>query len=467
MSARMSDGGFRTQNPATGALEREYGFMPDSAVETVLSAGALAFAEWSRTAIEDRAALLQKASALMELRAEELAALASREMGKPLHEAVGEVRYAAEILGYYAQEGPRLAADEPLPASGVVRAVMQKRPVGTLLGIMPWNHPYYQVARFAGPNLVAGNTILLKHAEICAASAEAIAALFEDAGLPPGVYQNIFATHAQTAALIREERVEGVSLTGSERAGSAIAAQAGAQLKKVVLELGGSDPYIVLSTDDVETAAKEAWAARMLNTGQSCVSNKRMIVTAGIYDEFVDTLQAQVQAMRPAEPAEVGAGSYSPVSSAGALTTLVGQVEDATAHGAVLRAGGEALAADGYYFRPALLTDVPPGARAFHEELFGPVAVVYRVQDAEEAIALANRSRYGLGGSVFSTDEAEAERVAQRLEVGMTHVNGYHRAGADMPFGGVKRSGFGRELGPLGLDEFVNRRLLTFSGSRS
>lgn len=460
-NAQMSEGGYRTQNPATGVVEEVYEFLPDSAVGSVVETGHRAFSAWSRTSVEERARLLAVAADLMESRAEELAAIASREMGKPLREAIGEVTYSAEIIRYYAQEGPRLSADEELGTSTGARAVMQKRPLGLLLGIMPWNYPYYQVARFAAPNLVAGNTILLKHAEICAASAAAMQKLLDDAGLPGGVYQNIFASHDQVAAIIADERLEGVSLTGSERAGSAVAALAGSHLKKVVLELGGSDPYIILSTADVQNAAQEAWAARMLNTGQSCVSNKRIIVKDDIYDDFVEALEQQVRAMQPAVPAEVGSGTFSPLSSAGAAETLAKQVDDARKNGARVVTGGDLLKSDGYYFQPALLTDVTPAARAYREELFGPVAVVYRVRDAEEAVALANDSRYGLGGSVFSLDTDEAERVAQRLDVGMTHVNGYHRAGADMPFGGVKRSGFGRELGPLGLDEFVNRRLLT------
>jgi succinate-semialdehyde dehydrogenase/glutarate-semialdehyde dehydrogenase len=280
----------------------------------------------------------------------------------------------------------------------------------------------------------------------------------DDAGVPAGAYVNVFASHDQIADIIADERIQGVSLTGSERAGAAIGELAGRHLKKAVLELGGSDPYVVLDAADVKAAAAAAWETRMENTGQACNSNKRMIVMADIYDEFVAELTARAKDLKPGNPAEEAAGTYAPLSSRAAAEALAGQLKDAVNKGAVLHAGGTLSAGPDAYLAPAVLTGVTPDMRAWHEELFGPVAVVYKVSSDEEALALANDTPYGLGGAVFSTDPERARAIAERLEVGMANVNGTGE-GADLPFGGVKRSGFGRELGPLGMDEFVNKRL--------
>jgi succinate-semialdehyde dehydrogenase / glutarate-semialdehyde dehydrogenase len=328
-----------------------------------------------------------------------------------------------------------------------------------VLGVMPWNYPYYQVARFAGPNLVVGNTVVLKHAENCPTSALAIDAIMKDAGVPEGVYVNIFATHEQIATMIADPRVRGVSLTGSERAGTVVAETAGRNLKKVVLELGGSDPYIILDTDDVAAAAKTAWVTRMENVGQACNSNKRMIVMDNVYDDFVGALVKRASGMVPREPGDDSPTAYSPMVSRKAAENLLAQVQDAVSKGATLHVGGTLGEGDGAYFAPAVLTGVTPDMRAYKEELFGPVAVVYKISDDDEAVKLANVVDFGLGGAVFSTDEERASRVAEQLEVGMANVNTPAGEGADLPFGGTKRSGFGRELGPLGIDEFVNKRL--------
>jgi succinate-semialdehyde dehydrogenase/glutarate-semialdehyde dehydrogenase len=324
---------------------------------------------------------------------------------------------------------------------------------------MPWNFPYYQVARFAAPNLVLGNTIILKHAEICPRSALAIAQIMADAGLPEGVYSTIFASHQQVSEIIADRRIAGVSLTGSERAGAQVAAQAGAALKKAVLELGGSDPYVVLDADDVAAAAELAWGTRMYNTGQACNSNKRLIVMDDIYDEFVEALVGQAQAMRPGQWSDEDAQVYQPLSSRAAAVRLREQLERIEAAGGTVRTGGELAAGDGAYVSPAVVTDIPVGSEVYYEELFGPVAAVFRVSSDEEALALANDTQYGLGGTVFSADEERARRVASRLEVGMANVNTPAGEGAELPFGGVKNSGYGRELGPVGMDEFVNKRM--------
>jgi succinate-semialdehyde dehydrogenase/glutarate-semialdehyde dehydrogenase len=338
--------------------------------------------------------------------------------------------------------------------------VIQKRPVGVLLGIMPWNYPYYQVARFAAPNLVLGNTIVLKHAESCPRAALALQRLMDDAGVPAGAYTNLFASHDQVEQIIADPRVQGVSLTGSERAGAAVAEIAGRNLKKVVLELGGSDPYVVLDAADVKEAARAAFATRMGNTGQACNSNKRMIVMEDIYDEFVAELIRQARSLEPGDPAVDAPGTFAPLSSRAAAQALAAQIREAVAAGATLHAGGTLLEGPGAYLAPAVLTGITPAMAAHHQELFGPVAVVYRVGSDEEALALANDTPYGLGGAVFSTDPERARRIAEQLECGMANVNAAEAEGAGMPFGGVKRSGYGRELGPLGMDEFVNKRLL-------
>jgi succinate-semialdehyde dehydrogenase/glutarate-semialdehyde dehydrogenase len=445
---------YQVTDPATGDVRGTYPFATDAEVEDALAASVAAYDDWRARPIEERVTIVKRIAGLFAERADELGALITTEMGKSPAGASGEAAFCAEIFDYYADHGPELLADVPLPdhPGGVIQSV----PVGPLLGVMPWNYPYYQVARFAAPNLVAGNTILLKHAENCPTSALAIARLLADAGVPDGVYRNLFATHEQVAAMIADPRVRGVSLTGSERAGTAVAEAAGRHLKKVVLELGGSDPYVILDTDDVQAAAELAWSTRMSNMGQACNSNKRMIVMEDLYDEFVAALVRRAAAMTPRTDADTET-EYSPMVSRKAAEGLLAQVQDAVDKGATLHVGAELK--EHAWFTPAVLTDVVPGMRAYGEELFGPVAVVYKVASDEEAVALANDVDFGLGGAVWSTDEERAIRVAERLEVGMTNVNTPAGEGADVPFGGTKRSGFGRELGPLGIGEFLNKRL--------
>ncbi|WP_426120469.1 NAD-dependent succinate-semialdehyde dehydrogenase [Kocuria sp. LHG3120] len=451
---------YRSVNPATGRVLAEHPTATDAQVQEALAGADAAFRAWRTLPIEERAAVAARVGTLFAERVEELAAVITEEMGKPLAEARDEVAFCAEIFAYFAEQGPALAADQPITASGGGRAVVQKRPVGVLLGIMPWNYPYYQVARFAAPNLVLGNTIVLKHAESCPRAALALQQLMDDAGVPAGAYANVFASHDQVADIIADPRVQGVSLTGSERAGAKVAEIAGRNLKKVVLELGGSDPYVVLDSDDVRESARAAFATRMGNTGQACNSNKRMIVMADLYDEFVAELTRQAEALTPGDPAEAAPGTFAPLSSRAAAEGLARQIRAAVDAGATLHAGGRLLEGPGAYLEPTVLTGITPDMAAHHEELFGPVAVVYRVADDAEALALANDTPYGLGGAVFSTDPDRARRLAEGLDAGMAAVNAAEAEGAEMPFGGVKRSGYGRELGPLGMDEFVNKRLL-------
>lgn len=357
--------------------------------------------------------------------------------------------------------GAKFVADEELEVAADGRAFIHKEGLGVLLGIMPWNFPYYQVARFAAPNLMNGNTIRLKHAPQCPESALAMEAIFRDAGAPEGAYVNIFPSNEQVANIIADPRVQGVSLTGSERAGMAVAEVAGRNLKKVVLELGGSDPFLVLADANVSSAAKHAMFGRFGITGQACNAAERMIVDSGVYQDFATGFTAAVEAIKVGDPI-LSDTFMGPLSSVAARDGLAAQVQDAIDKGATVLTGGHALEGEGAYFAPTVLADVAPDMRAYSEELFGPVAVLYKVDGDDAAVELANSSVYGLGASVHSADLARAAEIANRLEVGMVSINEAGGTAAELPFGGVKRSGVGRELGEYGMEEFVNRKLVKF-----
>ena len=449
----MSTSLYAVVDPSTGDLVKEYPTATDKQIEQAVAAAAKAHREWSRgSSVAERAALIRKVSELHTQRREELAKIIQREMGKPLDQSEGEVDFSAAIYGYYADNAEKFLADEPIElVDGEGSALIRRSSVGVLLGIMPWNYPYYQVARFAGPNLTLGNTILLKHAPQCPESAAAIAQIFTDAGYPEGAYVNIYATNEQVAEIIADPRVQGVSLTGSERAGAAVAEIAGRNLKKVVLELGGSDPFIVLSSDDLDTTVDAAIGGRFENTGQACNAAKRIIVAESIYDDFLDKFTKKVREK---------ADGLAPLSSVAAAERLEGQVKRAVADGATLVSEGERK---GAFFPPGVLTDVSPDSPSYREELFGPVATVYKVGSEDEAVEVANDTPFGLGSYVFTTDDEQARRVADRIEAGMVFVNAVGAEGVELPFGGVKRSGFGRELGRYGIDEFVNKKLIRIS----
>ncbi len=441
---------YAVTNPATGEVVREYPTATDADMENAIAAADKAYREWSvKSTVAQRAALTRRVGELHTERREELAEIMQREMGKPLAEALGEIDFSAAIYEFYADNAEAFLADEPIELlAGEGSAVIVRRPVGVILGIMPWNFPEYQVARFAGPNLTLGNTVVLKHAPQCPESAEALQKIFLDAGFPEGAYVNVYATNEQIAAAIADPRIQGVSLTGSERAGAAVAEIAGRNLKKVVLELGGSDPFIVFSTDDMDATVDAAVAARMGNTGQACNAAKRIIVDAKLYDEFLEKFTAKVLA---------AADDLSPLSSEAAAQNLARQVDAAVAAGAKLATKGERK---GAFFPPGILTGVTKDSPTYREELFGPVAQVYKVNSEDEAIELANDIPFGLGSYLFTTDPEQAERVAERIDAGMVFVNVVEADGVELPFGGVKRSGFGRELGRFGIDEFVNKKLI-------
>jgi succinate-semialdehyde dehydrogenase/glutarate-semialdehyde dehydrogenase len=459
----MSD--YKVTNPATGEVEKEFPTATDAEIQDVLARSDAAYRSWRTTTLEERSRILTRVSELYQERADELAALVTREMGKRLREAKGETMSATNIYKYYADEGPSFMQDQPLTPRSGATAWVRKDPVGPLLGIMPWNFPYYQVARFAGPNLMLGNTIILKHAPQCPESAIAMEQIFHEAGLPKDAYINIFATNDQAATIIADPRVAGVSVTGSERAGAAVAEIAGRNLKKVVLELGGSDPFIILDTEDIDGVVAQATRARMGNAGQACNAAKRFMVAEPLYDEFVERFTKSMASLSPGDPTDESS-DFGPLSSVGAAENLISQIEDAVSKGATLRTGGKRLERPGAFVEPTVLTDVTPDMRAFSEELFGPAAVVYKVKDADEAVELANGSPFGLGGAVFSQDLDLAFAVAERLDAGMVWVNSPEGGGADLPFGGTKRSGIGRELGSFGMDEFVNKKLIATPKAR-
>ncbi|THJ67035.1 NAD-dependent succinate-semialdehyde dehydrogenase [Arthrobacter echini] len=445
-------------NPATGETEQEFAQISDAEVAGVIDRSDRAASEWRNVPVEERARLLSRVADAYDSRKEELGELISREMGKPLAEAVGEAELAGAIYRWYAENGPKLLEPEVLDPQGSDESVTQTEAVGPLIGVMPWNFPYYQVARFAGPNLMAGNTIMLKHAPICAASSEVMAEIMHTAGIPEDVYINIFAGNDQIADMIADPRVHGISLTGSERAGAAVAETAGKNLKKVVLELGGSDALIVLDDGEVQKTAEIAAQARLSNAGQACNSPKRMIVPNSEFDAFLSTVVSVFENARVGDPTESGT-QVGPLSSVEARDKVVAQVQRAVEQGATLHVGGQAGEGDGAFMQPAVLSGVTKDMDAYSEEIFGPVAVVYGVDSTDEAVSLANDVDFGLSGSVWSTDIARAQEVADQLDVGMAYVNEHGTTLPGLPFGGVKRSGFGRELGRWGMGEFVNTRL--------
>ncbi|MFN8160776.1 MAG: NAD-dependent succinate-semialdehyde dehydrogenase [Solirubrobacterales bacterium] len=445
-------------NPATGEKVSEYPEISDADLSAAIGGAEKAHREWSaNTSVTERAELIRRVAELHAERREALAEIAVREMGKPIEQALGEVDFCVDIYGFYADNAEDFLKDEPISLlAGDGTAVIRRTSMGPLIGIMPWNFPYYQVARFAGPNLIVGNTILLKPAPQCPESAEAIQSIFDDAGFPEGAYQTILASNDQIAEAIADPRVRGVSLTGSERAGAAVAEIAGRNLKKVVLELGGSDPFILLGTDDLDSVVESAVAARLDNTGQSCNAAKRFIVADDLYDEFLEKFTAGMKAVEPGDPTSEST-EIGPLSSTTAAERLADQLDRAVAQGAEVVAGGERK---DNYFPTTVMVGVTPENDAYREEFFGPVASVYRVSSEEEAVKLANDTPFGLGSYVFTDDAEQAARIADSLDTGMVFVNGVGADGAELPFGGVKRSGFGRELGRYGIEEFVNKKLI-------
>lgn len=450
---------YRSINPFTEEVLAEFPEHTPAELEGILSqADSTHRHDWALRSYQERGGVVGRAGDLLAERREEFARLATTEMGKRYEEALFEVDRSVDILRYFATQAEVILADRDLQVpEGAARMVA--RSVGVVFCIEPWNFPYIQLARVAGPIMMAGNTVVMKHAPSVPRCALAFEALFVDAGAPAGLYSNVFLTNEQSATVIEDPRVRAVSLTGSERAGESVAATAGRALKKVSLELGGSDAFIVLDDAELDLAVDLAVAGRMMNTGQACGGSKRFIVHSSLYEQFTERFVGALEALVPGDPMEPGTG-VGPLVNEAALARVQAQIELATANGATIATGGGRIDRTGFFLEPTVLTGVTADNPVFRQEFFAPVAMVFEAASEDDAIALANDSDYGLGGSVVSSDPVRAARVAERMESGMVFINHLPDSAPNLPWGGVKRSGFGRELSDLGLGEFVNWRLL-------
>jgi succinate-semialdehyde dehydrogenase/glutarate-semialdehyde dehydrogenase len=449
---------YRSINPNDGKLIKTFPELTDAQLEKAMATAAACFETWRKKSYAERAVVVAKAAALMHARVDEFARPVTLEMGKLFAQAQGEVVLSADIIAYYARNAERFLAPVCLhPGSG--EAVVESSPFGVLFGVEPWNFPYYQLARFAAPNLMAGNVVMVKHAGCVPQCAIAFEQLWRDAGAPAGAYTNLLITYNQVNRVIDDPRIKGVALTGSVEAGRIVAGRAGQNLKKSTMELGGSDAFIVLEDAELEKTIKWAVWGKMNNTGQCCVAAKRFIVVEAVADRFLAGFKTALEALRPGDPMEA-ATTLGPLSTEAALVTLLGQVKSAVAHGATLLLGGHRLDRPGAFMQATILTDIKPDNPAFREEFFGPVALFFRVKNEAEAVALANDSEFGLGGCVFTADVARGQRVASRVDTGMMFVNHPTWTTPDLPFGGIKNSGYGRELSSMGIQEFVNKKLV-------
>jgi acyl-CoA reductase-like NAD-dependent aldehyde dehydrogenase len=445
-------------NPATGETLARFDALDGNGVDTVLERAAAAQRGWRVLPVEARCALLSEIAALLRRDRDRLATIITAEMGKPIGEAMAEVEKCATNCDFYAGAAPAMLADTVLAAVPGTRIAYQ--PLGVVLAIMPWNYPLWQVVRFLAPTLAAGNGAVLKHAANTPQCALAIERLVEEAGAPRGLFANLFVEPGQIAGVIADPRIAAVTLTGSTQVGMIVAAQAGAALKKQVLELGGSDPFVVLADADIGNAAAQAVTARFTNAGQSCVNAKRFIVEDAIADDFVDAFRAAMHArLRMGDPTDL-ATTLGPLARANLRAAIEDQVGRTLAGGAALVSGGTSGDGPGFFYAPTLLDRVRPGMAAFDEETFGPAAAVVRAVDAAEAIALANRTAFGLGASIWTRDTERGAALARAIDAGAVFVNAVVASDPRVPFGGIKQSGYGRELGELGLKEFVNAKTI-------
>lgn len=452
---------YATINPFTGELIKEFPNATDAQVTEAIESAHQAFLSWRNTSFADKAEILNRAAALLRDSKRRYAELLTLEMGKIIGEAEAEVELSAQILEYYAQHAERLLAPQKLPVADPAEgeALLVNEPLGVLLAIEPWNFPYYQIARILAPQLSAGNTLLLKHASNVPQCAAAFESLMRDAGLPQGAFQNLYATRDQVEQIINSPKVHGVALTGSEGAGAIIASQAGKALKKSTLELGGSDAFIVLEDAELEKTIDWAVFGRHWNAGQVCVSSKRMILVEAIYDKFMEGYIKGVAALKAGDPMDPNT-TLAPLSSQGAADEVKQKIREAVEHGATATEVGPKVPEQGAFVQPTILTNVTPDNPAYYWEFFGPVSMILKAKDEQEAIAIANDSPFGLGGSVFTADEQRGLAVAKQVSTGMMFVNHPTMVKADLPFGGIRRSGYGRELIDLGLKEFVNHKLI-------
>jgi len=451
----------QTINPFNNKVVKSFEEMTPDVINAAIAQAENTFETWRTTHFPEKAKLLHRVAQIMRERSAQLSELITLEMGKLYAQSEGEIALSADIIDYYATNGEKFLADEQLnPEFG--EAYIRKSPIGVLLGVEPWNFPFYQVARFAAPNIMIGNVVLVKHASNVPQCAQAIEDIFKEAGAPKGLYTNLFISGSHVSAYIADERIKGVSLTGSELAGASLAAAAGKALKKSVLELGGSDAFIVLEDADIDQAVAWAVIGRMNNTGQCCVAAKRFIVVDVVADEFLNKFKAKLTGLKVGDPMDSDT-QLGPLSSEGAAVQLADQVQRSVDAGAKVILGGKRIDRPGAFIEATILTDIKPGMAAYHEELFGPVASFYRVKDEAAAVKLANDSPFGLGGSVFTADKKRGENVAALIDTGMVFINHPTWTQPDLPFGGTKRSGYGRELSSLGVEEFVNKKLIRFS----
>ena len=452
---------YSSVNPFNGKLLQSFDQLTDKQLEEKLATADSCYKTWKHTSYAERAKIIAKASKLLAERADEFAHTMTLEMGKRIGEARGEVKFSSDILAYYAKHAETFLAPQRLhPTIG--DAHMESSPIGVIFGVEPWNFPYYQLARVAGPHLMAGNTLVIKHAGCVPQCAIAFEKLFIDAGAPVGLYTNLLISHEQSDKVIDDPRIKGVALTGSVPAGRSIAARAGQNLKPSSMELGGSDAFIVLEDADLEHTIPWALWGRMYNTGQTCCAAKRFIVVDKIADKFLEKFSAALSGLKAGDPLDEKT-TLGPLSTESALVQLIAQVDSAVAHGARVLIGGKRVDRPGSFMQPTILTDVTPKNPAFRDEFFGPVAMFFRVKDEDEAIALANDSDFGLGGSVFTKDIERGRRVASRVDTGMMFINNISWSDAELPFGGIKDSGYGRELGDMGIQEFVNKKLVRYA----
>jgi len=449
---------FCSRNPATGEVLAEYDTWDPVRIEQALATATETQPAWAARPFAERRALLARAAAVLRERREHYARLVTSEMGKLYREALGEVDKCALACDYYAEHGERFMADEAIE-SDAGKSFVAYQPLGVVLAVMPWNFPLWQVIRFAAPALMAGNVGLLKHASNVPQCALALEEVFREAGFPAGCFQTLMISASQVEGVLRDPRVAAATLTGSEPAGRSVAAVAGSEIKKTVLELGGSDAFVVLEDADLHWAVEQAVTSRFLNAGQSCIAAKRFIVVDAVAEAFVAAFRRGVEALRPGDPLDE-ATTLAPLARRDLRDELHEQVTESIAAGAVAVTGCGPLAGEGSFYQPSILDHVAPGMPAYGEELFGPVAIVMRARDEEDAVRLANDSRFGLGGSVWTRDAARGERVARRLECGCAFVNGLVKSDPRLPFGGVKASGYGRELSRHGMHEFVNAKTI-------
>ncbi len=449
---------YQSVNPNTGNVLKSFDELNDNQLEEAIATAESCFNKWKHTTYAQRAEIISKAAALMRANVDEFAKLATLEMGKRIDEARGEVKFSADILAYYAEHAQTFLAPTKLHPK-VGEAHMENSPFGVLFCVEPWNFPYYQLARVAGPHLMAGNVLVVKHAGCVPQCAIAFEKLLLDAGAPKGAYTNLLISHEQSDRVIDDQRIKGVALTGSVEAGRSIAARAGQNLKKTSMELGGSDAFIVLDDADLEKTIPWAVWGRMYNGGQTCCAAKRFIAVDSIADKFLAKFQAALSELKAGDPMDEKT-THGPLSTEAALVQLLKQVDSAVAHGATLVMGGKRIDRPGSFMETTILTDIKPDNPAFRDEFFGPVVSFFRVKDEAAAIALANDSDFGLGGSVFTADEARGKRVASGVETGMMFINNIDWSDAELPFGGIKDSGYGRELGNMGIQEFVNTKLV-------